>query len=555
MLRSLYIQNYALIEKLDINFGSGFSVITGETGAGKSIILGAIGLLLGQRADVKSIRLGASKCVIEARFEIGAYGMHPFFEENELEYEEECILRREVYASGKSRAFINDTPASLVQMKELGEQLIDVHSQHQNLLLNKEGFQLNVLDILAHDDEVLSAYQSLYREWKQAQQDLEELTTRAQQDRADEDFVRFQLEQLDEAHLAAGEQEELEQEADMLSHAEEIKAGLYRAGQIMVSDEGGLLSALKECLNTMLGLQKVYPSAGELAERLESTYIELKDVSQDISGQEEEIEFNPVRLDEVNDRLNLIYSLQQKHRVSTVDELLALTEEYATKLSTITSSDEQIEELKARCESLYNKVKKQAAVLTKARTVAAREVEKQMAARLIPLGMPNVRFQVEIGVRKEPGVHGTDAVSFLFSANKNGTLQSISSVASGGEIARVMLSVKAMIAGAVKLPTIVFDEIDTGVSGEIADRMADIMQEMGDHNRQVISITHLPQIAARGRAHYKVYKQDNETETNSHIRRLTDGERVEEIAHMLSGATLTEAALNNARALLGDHAS
>lgn len=551
MLRSLYIQNYALIEKLDIDFGSGFSVITGETGAGKSIILGAIGLLLGQRADVKSIRQGAAKCVIEARFEIAGYGMRPFFEENELEYEDECILRREVYASGKSRAFINDTPASLVQMKELGEQLIDVHSQHQNLLLNKEGFQLNVLDILAHDEEELNNYQSLHREWKQVQQDLEDLIVLAEQNKADEDYIRFQLEQLEDAQLAAGEQEELELEADTLSHAEEIKAGLFRAGQVMNSDEGGLLSALKECLNTMLGLQKVYPSAGELAERLESSYIELKDISQEVSGKEEEIEFNPVRLEEVNDRLNLIYTLQQKHRVTTVDELLALADDYAAKLANITSSDEQIEELKVRSEALYSKVKKQAAVLTKLRTAAAREVEKQMAARLIPLGMPNVRFRVEIGARKEPGVHGADTVNFLFSANKNGALQSISSVASGGEIARVMLSVKAMIAGAVKLPTIVFDEIDTGVSGEIADRMADIMQEMGEQDRQVISITHLPQIAARGCAHYKVYKQDNETETNSHIRRLADEERVEEIAHMLSGATLTEAALNNAKALLG----
>ena len=550
-MRSLYIQNYALIEKLDIDFGSGFSVITGETGAGKSIILGAIGLLLGQRADVKSIRQGAAKCVIEARFEIAGYGMRPFFEENELEYEDECILRREVYASGKSRAFINDTPASLVQMKELGEQLIDVHSQHQNLLLNKEGFQLNVLDILAHDEEELNNYQSLHREWKQVQQDLEDLIVLAEQNKADEDYIRFQLEQLEDAQLAAGEQEELEQEADTLSHAEEIKAGLFRAGQVMNSDEGGLLSALKECLNTMLGLQKVYPSAGELAERLESSYIELKDISQEVSGKEEEIEFNPVRLEEVNDRLNLIYTLQQKHRVTTVDELLALADDYAAKLANITSSDEQIEELKVRSEALYSKVKKQAAVLTKLRTAAAREVEKQMAARLIPLGMPNVRFRVEIGARKEPGVHGADTVNFLFSANKNGALQSISSVASGGEIARVMLSVKAMIAGAVKLPTIVFDEIDTGVSGEIADRMADIMQEMGDSDRQVISITHLPQIAARGRAHYKVYKQDNETETNSHIRRLADEERIEEIAHMLSGATLTDAALNNAKALLG----
>lgn len=553
MLRSLYIQNYALIEKLDIDFYSGFSVITGETGAGKSIILGAIGLLLGQRADVKAIRAGASKCVIEAHFDISAYGMQPFFEENELEYEEECILRRELSASGKSRAFINDTPASLSQMKELGELLIDVHSQHQNLLLNKEGFQLNVLDLLSHNEEALTVYQGIYREWKQAQQDLESLIAQATQDRADEDYLRFQLEQLDDARLSAGEQEELEQEAETLSHAEDIKAGLYRVGQTLYSDEGGLLSGLKECLNTMQSLQDVYPVAGELAERLESSYIELKDVSQEISDKEEEVEFNPQRLDEVNERLNLIYTLQQKHRVSTVDELLALSEEYAAKLSAITSFDADIEALKERCDALFNQVKEQAAVLTKARIAAAREVERQMAARLVPLGMPNVRFQVEMGSRKEPGVHGTDTVNFLFSANKNGTLQNISSVASGGEIARVMLSVKAMIAGAVKLPTIVFDEIDTGVSGEIADRMADIMQEMGDCNRQVISITHLPQIAARGRAHYKVYKQDNETETNSHIRRLTDEERVEELAHMLSGATLTEAALNNARALLGNN--
>lgn len=550
MLRSLFIQNYALIEELDINFGSGFSVITGETGAGKSIILGAIGLLLGQRADVKAIRTGASKCIIEAHFNISAYGMRPFFEVNELEYEEECILRREVHASGKSRAFINDSPASLTQMKELGELLIDVHSQHQNLLLNKEGFQLNVLDILSHNEGDLSVYQLMYNEWKQALHDLETLIARAEQDKADEDYIRFQLEQLEEAGLSIDEQEKLEQEADTLTHAEEIKAGLFRAGQTLYSEEGGLLSELKNCLSIMLGLQNVFPVAGELAERLESTFIELKDISQEISGKEESVEFNPTRLEEVNERLNLIYTLQQKHRVSTVEELLALEDEYATKLSTITSSEEEIEKQKARCDNLYNKVKKQAAVLTKARMDAAREVEQQMASRLVPLGMPNVRFQVEMSTRKELGLHGADAVTFLFSANKNGTLQSISSVASGGETARVMLSVKAMIAGAVKLPTIVFDEIDTGVSGEIADRMADIMEEMGESNRQVISITHLPQIAARGRVHYKVYKQDNDKETNSHIRRLTDKERVEEIAHMLSGAILTEAALNNAQALL-----
>ena len=550
MLRSLYIQNYALIEKLDISFEQGFSVITGETGAGKSIILGAIGLLLGQRADVKSIRTGATKCIIEARFDISNYHMQPFFEENELDYEDECILRRELYASGKSRAFINDTPAQLAQMKELGEQLIDIHSQHQNLLLNKEGFQLNVLDLLAHDEPALSDYQAAYKQWKQAQNDLDRLLERAARDKADEDYIRFQWEQLEEAHLTKGEQEELEQEAETLSHAEDIKTSLYRTDQLFNNEEGGLLSNLKECCNVMAELQAVYPAAEEWANRLESSYIELKDIADEVSDREEQVEFNPTRLDEVNERLNLIYSLQQKHRMDTVDELMALRDDYATRLASISSSDEEIETLKKRCGELQSEVRRQAAGLTEARREAAREVERQMAARLVPLGMPNVRFVVDMGERKEPGLHGMDTVTFLFSANKNGTLQNISSVASGGEIARVMLSVKAMIAGAVKLPTIVFDEIDTGVSGEIADRMADIMQEMANNDRQVISITHLPQIASRGRAHYKVYKKDNETETNSHIRRLTDEERVEEIAHMLSGATLTEAALNNARALL-----
>ena len=553
MLRSLYIQNYALIEKLDIGFEPGFSVITGETGAGKSIILGAIGLLLGQRADVKSIRTGATKCVIEARFDISRYNLRSFFEENELEYEDECILRRELYASGKSRAFINDSPAPLAQMKELGEQLIDVHSQHQNLLLNTEGFQLNVLDLLAHDDAILAAYQSAYKAWKQAQGDLDKLIEKIARDKSDEDYIRFQWQQLDEARLATGEQEALEQETEMLSHAEDIKAGLYQADQLFNNDEHGLLSGLKTCCNTLQTLQAVYPAAEELANRLESSYIELKDIADEISDREERVEFNPARLAEANERLNLIYSLQQKHHVDTVDELMALRDDYATRLASISSSDEELETLRKQCEELHGQVLRQASVLTQARQEAAREVERQMAQRLIPLGMPNVRFAVEMGERKEPGPHGSDTVSFLFSANKNGTLQNISSVASGGEIARVMLSVKAMIAGAVKLPTIVFDEIDTGVSGEIASRMADIMQEMADNQRQVISITHLPQIASRGRAHYKVYKKDNETETNSHICRLTDEERVEEIAHMLSGATLTEAALNNARTLLAQN--
>ena len=550
MLQSLFIQNYALIEKLDIRFMSGFSVITGETGAGKSIILGAIGLLLGQRADVKSLRTGASKCIIEARFDVSAYGMQPFFAHHELEYEPECILRREVYASGKSRAFINDTPASLSQMKELGEQLIDVHSQHQNLLLNQEGFQLNFIDILAHNDHLLSQYRECYQAWKQYTRRLQELIEQAAQSKADEEFVRFQLQQLDEAALQADEQEELEQEAETLSHAEEIKGALYKAEQLLLGDEGGLLPALKEGYTSLRSVSRYHASLQELAQRAESSYIELKDIAQELALQNEKIGFNPVRLDEVNTRLNLLYTLQQKHRVSTVGELMALADEFRNRLTGITSLDEEIATLTESCETLRQEVIRLAGELTESRRPVAAAAEQEMASRLALLGMPNVRFRVELGQRKEVGPSGQDTVTFLFSANKNGQLQNITSVASGGEIARVMLSVKAMIAGAVQLPTIVFDEIDTGVSGEIADRMADIMHEMGAANRQVISITHLPQIAARGAAHYKVYKEDNDTETNSHIRLLTAEERVEELAHMLSGATLTEAALNNARALL-----
>ena len=552
MLQSIHIQNYALIDRLDIDFTSGFSVITGETGAGKSIILGAIGLLLGQRADVKAIKNGASKCVVEAKFRIATYDMEAFFEENDIEYEpEECIIRRELSANGKSRAFINDTPASLAQMKVLGERLIDVHSQHQNLLLNKEGFQLNILDILAQDDKQLADYHCLYTTYKQVSRELEEFIAQAEKSRQDEDYIRFQLEQLEDADLKEGEQTSLEQEAETLSHAEDIKAGLYKAGQLIDGDESGGLSLVKEAMQTLQSVSRVYPPAQEWGERLNSCYIELKDISREISGAQEEIEFNPARLDFVNERLNLIYNLQQKHRVDSVEALIELTEKYRNQLNTITSFDETIAKLNKRKEDLYAQVLAQAAVLTECRSRSARQIEEQMQALLIPLGMPNVRFAVEMTTRKEPDAKGMDSVTFLFSANKNGTLQNVASIASGGEIARVMLSLKAMIAGAVKLPTIIFDEIDAGVSGSIAEKMALIMQDMGKQNRQVISITHLPQIAARGIAHYKVYKEDTETGTNSHIRLLTREERVREIANMLSGSTLTEAALNNARALLG----
>ena len=357
MLQSLYIQNYALIDTLDICFDTGFSVITGETGAGKSIILGAIGLLLGQRADSKAIKNGANRCIVEARFNISEYRMEAFFEENDLEYDkDECILRRELLASGKSRAFINDVPASLTQMKELGEKLIDVHSQHQNLLLNKEGFQLGVIDLVAQNEKVLLDYKKLYSSYKECCRKLEETIEEAEKNKADEDYVRFQLEQLEEARLYEGEQEELEQEAELLSHAEEIKAGLYKVNETFSSEEQGILPVLKEALNTLRGLNSIYPATEELSDRLENSYIELKDIELEIDRHNENIEFNPERLEIVNERLNLIYSLQQKHRVKTVNELLEIREAYQTRLNAITSSEDLIAELTEKKEKLSRQV-------------------------------------------------------------------------------------------------------------------------------------------------------------------------------------------------------
>ena len=552
MLQSIFIQNYALIDKLDIAFEPGFSVITGETGAGKSIILGAIGLLLGQRADVKAIRNGATKCIVEAKFSIASYGMEEFFKANDIEYDsDECIIRREVNINGKSRAFINDTPASLSQMKVLGEKLIDVHSQHQNLLINKEGFQLNILDILAQDIKELTDYQNEYNEYRKVSRELDECIRQAEETRKEEDYIRFQLQQLDEAELKEGEVAELEQEAETLSHAEDIKAGLYRSAQNIGGDEGGCLTLIKDSINTLQTVSKVFAKANEWKERLESCYIEIKDISHDMDDAQEAVEFNPSRLDFVNSRLNMIYSMMQKHHVKTDAELIEIAENYRQQLDMITSSDERISELESKKKKLYDSVIHKAEILTALRTESAGKIQSQMESLLIPLGMPNVKFAVEICRKKEPDINGLDAVNFLFSANKNGTLQNVASIASGGEIARVMLSLKAMIAGAVKLPTIIFDEIDTGVSGSIAEKMALIMQDMGRQDRQVLSITHLPQIAARGNAHYKVYKEDTETGTNSHIIRLSDEERINEIANMLSGSTMTEAARNNARSLLG----
>ncbi len=550
MLKKLYIKNFTLISELDIEFSEGFSVITGETGAGKSIVLGAIGLLLGQRADSKSIKQGAEKCVIEAHFDLSRYPMTDFFNENDIEQDAaDTIVRRELMASGKSRAFINDTPVPLALLKELGEQLVDVHSQHQNLLLGKQDFQLNVVDILAQDTKQLELYRQSFALYQQAKRRLAELKDSIERNRQNQDFLQFQFDELANARLAEGEQEELERRSETMSHSEDIKTALYEADHALSGDENGIVSQLKTAVGALGGIAKVFPQAAELTARLDSSYIELKDVSQEVGSLLEDIDFDPSELDAVNARLDKLYDLQKKYRVETVEALLAIKADLEQKLSTIENSDEALAEQEAELEAVRTKCCQQADVLTNLRQQAARQIEQEMRQRLVPLGMPNVRFEIAVA-KSELSHNGQDSVSFLFSANTSTSLQPVSQVASGGEIARVMLALKAMISGAVKLPTIIFDEIDTGVSGKIAEQMAQIMHEMGAGGRQVISITHLPQIAALGSHHYKVYKEETSQGTTSYMQQLQPDERVREIAQMLSGSDVSDAAIENAKQLL-----
>lgn len=550
MLKSLFIQNFVLIDSLDIQFEKGFSVITGETGAGKSIILGALSLVLGQRADGKSIKKDADKCVIEAVFDIRQYSLEPFFLSNDLEYDaESCILRRELYASGKSRAFVNDSPVSLAIMKELGTKLIDIHSQHQNLLLGDNRFQLRVVDVMAENEILLILYRKEYSRYQALKKELKELKEKAAQTKQEEDYIRFQLEQLEEAHLSAGEQEELEQEQETLSHAEEIKGTLYKVSQLLDGEEMGGVQLIKEAYSAADSLERYFPRAKEIGERLRSAYIDLNDLVSEIEMLKDDVEFNPERLDFVNERLNTIYSLQQKHHLNTVDELLQLQAQYEQQLNDINSFDEQIADLQRQLDASYRELLQQAAVLSGQRKIASEALAKQLVQMVMPLGMPNVRFYVDITPREEPDSDGMDEVCFLFSANKSGELQPVAQTASGGEISRLMLCIKAMIAGFTALPTIIFDEVDTGVSGDIADKMGNIMHDLGT-KMQVFAITHLPQIAAKGQAHYFVYKTDVDDRTVTRIKRLDDDERVREVARMLSGASLTEASLANAKDLL-----
>jgi len=552
MLTSLHIRNFTLIGELSIDFHPGFSVITGETGAGKSIIVGAIGLVTGNRADVKCIKSGADKCVVEAHFDLSGYEWKELFEQNDMEYDgDDCILRREVSLNGKSRAFINDTPASLAQLRLLGERLIDIHSQHQNLLLRQENFQLGVVDTVADDADLLADYKSLYQRLAREKERLRLLTEKIQADKANEDFMRYQLNELAEMHLQRDEQGELEQSVETLSHVEEIKSSLYKAGCHLDGDEANVMQMVKEASQALHTIESLHPMAGELAARLDSAYIELKDISQEVDEAAETVDFEPERLQQLQDRLDAIYALQQKHHVSSENELIDIYQDLKQKVEDIDDGENILLQQQQVVRESEANARAAAARLSERRRDAAGKIEQKMQDYLIPLGIPHVQFKVRLAA-KEFSPDGADAVAFLFSANTSTSAEPISQVASGGEIARVMLSLKAMISATVKLPTVIFDEIDTGVSGRVAEKMACIMRDMGNNHRQVISITHLPQIAALGEQHYKVEKSEQADGTMSRVTMLTAEERVTEIAQMLSGSDVTEAAMSNARTLLAN---
>ena len=550
MLKRLYIKNFTLIDELNIELFAGFSVVTGETGAGKSIILGAIGLLLGQRADSKCIKHGTDRCVIEAHFDLSRYdNMQSFFTDNDIDFDAtDTIIRREITPT-KSRAFINDTPVALSMLKELGEQLVDIHSQHQNLLLNKQDFQLNVVDIIANDSQQLKEYQQLYAQLQATEKQLQELKDSIARNRQQADFMQFQYTELEQANLVAGEQEELEQQNDTLSHVEEIKGALFEVDAHLSGEQQGAVDLVRQSYQALRNIARVLPAANDLAERLETCHIELKDIAEEVNGLLADTDFDPAELDRISSRLDRIYDLEKKYHVDSIEELINQREAIKQQLTAIENGDETLAELEAQLQQLTTQCRKKADELTQQRQKAAKKIEQQMLQRLVPLGMPHVRFSVAISTL--PLNHnGQDNVSFLFSANTSTPQQPISQVASGGEIARVMLSIKALISGAVKLPTIIFDEIDTGVSGKIAEKMAEMMREMGQAHRQVISITHLPQIASMGDHHYRVSKKETPQGTTSNMHLLTTDERIHEIAQMLSGSDVTEAAIQNAKALL-----
>lgn len=549
MLQSLYVKNYALIDKLSIEFFSGFNIITGETGAGKSIILGALGLILGQRADLSVLRDKKQKCTVEGSFLIKDYQLGGFFEENELDYDDQTILRREITPSGKSRAFINDTPVNLKTIRDLALRLIDIHSQHQNLELGNRLFQLHLVDLVASNQVLFNQYQNQFREYSDTKSKLAQLKEEAGQAKADLDYFQFQFNQLEEAKLKAGELEELESEQNQLEHAEDIKLTFGQLTEDLEGDELGMLTRLKEQVTRLNKMSGYFAEAKELHDRLESCYLELKDISEESSGIAERVEHDPERIQLVAERLDLIYSLQQKFKASTVDELIEIQQQLLDKIAQVESFDQEIEQLEVKMKEQYIQVNKLAADLSKTRKAVAKPVESSVVDILQKLGMPNAAFKVDFEEAEAPGQMGKDEVRFLFSANKNAEQQEISKIASGGEMSRLMLALKSLITNSKSLPTIVFDEIDTGISGEIAVKMGTILKSVST-KMQVINITHLPQIAAKGDHHFQVYKFDGEEETFTSIRKLDDNERIDELAQMLSGDRSSETARGTARELL-----
>ena len=551
MLKHISIRNYALIESVEVDFTSGFSVITGETGHGKSVFLGAVSMLLGQRSDVKAIREGADKCIIEGCFDISGFGLQPFFEENEIDYDDECIVRRELTASGRSRVFVNDTPVGVTQLKEIGAKLIDIHSQHQNLLIADKNYQLSVLDTLADDKLLLDRYSKEYNAYLSLVREIERMKEELEKSRRDEEWLRFQMNELESASLKEGELEELEQEVQELSHSEEIQAALYGACNAIDSDErGSLLTALRDASSALSRIASHYGAAEELSERLESNYIELKDCCSEMMQRAERVQFAPDRLEFVERRIALIYDLQKKHRVATVGELIALYNDISARLERISCGDDDIKDAEKQLSALRAGMADIAGELTEKRRQSAERLKNDITAILVNLGMPMIRFEVDMKKTSDFTSNGVDSVNFLFSANSSSAPQPLCDVASGGEMSRVMLALKSLIASQRNQPTLIFDEVDTGVSGVIAERMGRLMQQMGGANRQVLSITHLPQVAALGVNHYKVYKEETEKGTITNMIKLDQQERVREIAQMMSGEQLTDAAIENASLLL-----
>ncbi|HOW41234.1 MAG TPA: DNA repair protein RecN [Bacteroidales bacterium] len=549
MLTKLSVRNYALIKELDIDLESGLTIITGETGAGKSILLGALSLILGTRADTSALLDKNEKCIVEGIFNLSAYELQDFFKSNDLDYDDKTLVRREVNPAGKSRAFINDTPVTVSVLKDLGDRLIDIHSQHQTLMLNDNSFQLSVVDSFAGTKMLLKKYSGSYNTYRKLKKEYSGLKQSYDKNKADLEYYRHQLLQIEEAKLKKGEQEELEAGQELLVHSEEIKNALTSSAQLFLSDEISILRMLREVRSNLARIRNFLPQSEALSSRIESALIELDDFAAEIDRLASTIDADPARLAQINERLDVIYTLCHKHRAENLDELLVKTEEMKSQLTALASGDDRIAELEKLIEVEEKNLRKLSEELSAKRRNILPETESKITELLKQLGMPNARFRIDFSSDGEYRPSGTDNAEFLFSSNKQIAPENISRIASGGELSRVMLSLKSVLSRNSNLPTIIFDEIDSGVSGEVADKVGQILESMGKY-MQVINITHLPQVASRGGRHYHVYKDDNDDATITRIRLLTDEERVLEVARLLSGSEVTETALKNARELL-----